>query len=49
MGCAALWIAAKFEDAKDKVPTVKELADMCCGAYDATAFLQSELDVLVAV
>jgi hypothetical protein len=30
VGCAALWIAAKFEDAKDRVPTVRELADMCC-------------------
>jgi len=42
VGCSALWIASKFEDAKDRVPTVKELADMCCSAYDVTAFLQSE-------
>lgn len=40
VGCAALWIAAKFEDAKDRVPTVPELCQMCCGAYDESAFLQ---------
>ncbi|RSH87084.1 hypothetical protein EHS25_003573 [Saitozyma podzolica] len=49
VGCAALWIAAKFEDGKDKVPLVKELADMCCKAYDESAFIQMEHHVLSTV
>lgn len=49
VGCAALWIAAKFEDAKDKVPTVPELCSMCCGAYDESAFVQMEGHVLSTI
>ncbi len=49
VGCAALWIAAKFEDAKDRVPTVRELADMCCKAYDDSAFIQMEGHVLQTI
>jgi hypothetical protein len=40
VGCAALWIAAKFEDAKDRIPTVQDLCAMTCNAYDASAFIQ---------
>lgn len=46
VGCSALWIAAKFEDAKDRVPTVQDLAQMCCNAYDESAFIQMEGHVL---
>lgn len=46
VGCAALWIAAKFEDAKDRVPTVQDLCAMTCNAYDASAFIQMEGHVL---
>jgi hypothetical protein len=46
VGCAALWIAAKFEDAKDKVPTVRELKGMCVGAYEEEMFVQMEGHVL---
>lgn len=46
VGCAALWIAAKFEDAKDRVPTVPELCQMCCNQYEESAFLQMEGHVL---
>jgi hypothetical protein len=49
VGCAALWIAAKFEDAKDRVPTVNELCQMCCGAYDESAFVQMEGHVLSTI
>ncbi|KAK4687007.1 hypothetical protein P7C73_g3122, partial [Tremellales sp. Uapishka_1] len=49
VGCAALWIAAKFEDGKDRVPLVKELADMCCKAYDESAFIQMEGHVLSTI
>jgi Cyclin, N-terminal domain/Cyclin, C-terminal domain len=46
VGCAALWIAAKFEDAKDKVPTVRELRNMCVNAYEDDMFVQMEGHVL---
>lgn len=49
VGCAALLIAAKFEDAKDKVPLVSELAQMCCNAYDESAFVQMEGHVLSTI
>ncbi|KAJ5156110.1 hypothetical protein N7492_008913 [Penicillium capsulatum] len=46
VGCAALLIAAKYEDKKDRVPTVKELKSMCCGLYDDDMFIQMEWHVL---
>lgn len=46
VGCAALWIAAKFEDAKDRVPTAQELAQICRETYDESAFIQMEGHVL---
>jgi hypothetical protein len=49
VGCAALWIAAKFEDGKDKVPLVRELSEMCCKAYDESAFIQMEGHVLSTI
>lgn len=44
VGCAALWIASKFEDAKDRVPTVEDLCAVCCSAYDQSAFIQVSLN-----
>lgn len=49
VGCAALWIAAKFEDAKDRVPTVTHLAEICREAYDESAFIQMEGHVLSTI
>ncbi|EJD55338.1 hypothetical protein AURDEDRAFT_109702 [Auricularia subglabra TFB-10046 SS5] len=49
VGCTALWIAAKFEDAKDRVPTVEELAMLCRDAYDVNAFTQMETHVLQTI
>ena len=46
VGCAALWIAAKFEDAKDKVPTVRQLRIMCVNAYDEYMFVRMEGHIL---
>ncbi|KAF9240939.1 cyclin-like protein [Melanogaster broomeanus] len=43
VGCAALWIAAKFEDAKDRVPTI------CRETYDESAFIQMEGHVLATI
>lgn len=49
VGCAALWIAAKFEDPKDRVPTVQQMCSMCCDAYDESAFIQMEGHVLSTI
>lgn len=46
VGCAALLIAAKYGDRKEKVPTIKELKSMCCSLYDDDMFLQMEWHVL---
>ncbi|KAJ6519527.1 cyclin [Mycena sanguinolenta] len=49
VGCAALWIAAKFEDAKERVPTVHDLAAICRDTYDESAFIQMEGHVLSTI
>ncbi|KAK2749882.1 hypothetical protein FQN57_005298 [Myotisia sp. PD_48] len=46
VGCAALLIAAKYGDKKDRVPTIKELKTMCCSLYDDDMFVQMEWHVL---
>lgn len=49
VGCAALWIAAKFEDAKERVPTVQDLVGVCRDTYDESAFIQMEGHVLSTI
>jgi hypothetical protein len=49
VGCAALWIAAKFEDAKERVPTVQDLAQICRDTYDESAFIQMESHILATI
>jgi len=49
VGCAALWIAAKFEDAKERVPTVQDLAQICRDTYEESAFIQMEHHVLSTI
>ncbi|WEW59648.1 hypothetical protein PRK78_005127 [Emydomyces testavorans] len=46
VGCAALLIAAKYGDKKERVPTIKELKSMCCSLYDDDMFVQMEWHVL---
>lgn len=46
VGSAALLIAAKYGDKKDRVPQINELNNMCCGLYDAGMFTQMEMHVL---
>ncbi|KAL9599158.1 MAG: hypothetical protein Q9219_004025 [cf. Caloplaca sp. 3 TL-2023] len=46
VGSAALLIAAKYGDRKERVPTIKELRCMCCGQYDDDMFTQMEWHVL---
>ena len=49
VGCAALWIAAKFEDAKERVPTVQDLVQICRDTYEESAFIQMEGHVLSTI
>lgn len=46
VGCTAMWIAAKYEDKKRKVPTLNELTHMCCNTYEPDMFVQMERHVL---
>lgn len=46
VGCAALLIAAKYGDRKERVPTIRELRGMCCGLYEDDMFGQMEWHVL---
>lgn len=46
IGCTALWIAAKYEDKKSRVPTVKELNSMCSNVYDDSMFREMEVHIL---
>lgn len=46
VGCAAMLIAAKYGDKKDRVPTIRELKSMCCNLYDEDMFVQMEWHVL---
>ena len=49
VGCAALLIAAKYGDRKDRVPTIKDLKSMCCSVYEEEMFTQMEWHVLVTL
>ncbi|KAH8194315.1 hypothetical protein TruAng_011523 [Truncatella angustata] len=46
VGCAALLIAAKYGEKKDRVPQINELNNMCYGLYDSGMFTQMEMHVL---
>jgi len=46
VGCAALLIASKYGDRKERVPTIRELKSMCCSLYDDEMFTQMEWHVL---
>jgi hypothetical protein len=49
VGCAALWIAAKFEDAKERVPSASDLRHLCQDTYDESAFVQMESHILSTI
>lgn len=49
VGCAALWIASKFEDSKERVPSVDELFHYCQKTYEPSAFIQMEGHVLSTI
>jgi len=43
------WIAAKFEDSKERVPSLQDLVHICNDAYDESAFIQMEGHVLATI
>ncbi|KIY45413.1 hypothetical protein FISHEDRAFT_30683, partial [Fistulina hepatica ATCC 64428] len=49
VGCVGLWIAAKYEDAKERVPNVHDLVNICREAYDESAFVEMETHVLQTI
>ncbi|KAF5092240.1 hypothetical protein D0Z03_002962 [Geotrichum reessii] len=46
VGCSALWIASKYQDKKNKVPTLNELKMICGNLYEPHMFVQMELHIL---
>lgn len=46
LGLTALWIAAKFTDAKHRVPTLAFLRATCCNCYSQALFLEMECHIL---
>lgn len=49
VGITALWIASKYIDKKDRIPTLGELKQLCCNAYQPQMFLQMELHILASL
>lgn len=46
VGCTALWIAAKYEDNKEHIPTTADLKSYCRDVYEESCFVQMEGHVL---
>ncbi|VEU23672.1 DEKNAAC104824 [Brettanomyces naardenensis] len=46
IGCTALWIAAKYEDKKSRVPSIGELGMMCSNVYEESMFREMEVHIL---
>lgn len=46
IGCTALWIAAKYEDKKSRVPSLSELKMMCSNVYEKNMFKEMEVHIL---
>ncbi|KAI9888045.1 MAG: hypothetical protein M1823_000167 [Watsoniomyces obsoletus] len=49
LGCAALLVASKFTDRKERVPSIPELQGLCCDMYDHSMFHQIEWHLLETV
>ncbi|KAJ7140134.1 cyclin-like protein [Mycena filopes] len=49
LGCAAFWIAAKFADPGERVPTCQDLAQICRETYEESAFIKMEGHVLSTI
>ncbi|KAF4462989.1 cyclin domain-containing [Fusarium albosuccineum] len=49
VGSTALWLAAKYDDKKGRVPRIHELRSLCDGLYDADMFVEMEMRILKAL
>lgn len=46
LGVTALWMSAKYGDVKERLPTTRELAFMCCHCYVESEFIHMERHIL---
>ncbi|CCD25189.1 uncharacterized protein NDAI_0E03720 [Naumovozyma dairenensis CBS 421] len=44
----ALWISSKYWDSKYRIPTLKNLQNLCCNQYSKSEFKEMELQILKA-
>ncbi|KAG8810729.1 hypothetical protein FRC17_002811 [Serendipita sp. 399] len=49
VGCTALWIAAKYEDCKEHIPSTADLRTYCRDVYDENNFVQMEGHILSTI
>ncbi|KAF9345454.1 hypothetical protein BGX34_004756 [Mortierella sp. NVP85] len=46
VGMTSLWVASKYEDSKDRLPSVAQLCKLCSNTYEESAFITMERYVL---
>jgi hypothetical protein len=46
LGVTALWVAAKYEEAHGKIPSLNQMKYICCKYYDEPEFVQMEMRLL---
>ncbi|KAG4108599.1 cyclin-like protein [Neocallimastix lanati (nom. inval.)] len=46
LGVTALWVAAKYEEAHGKIPSLNQMKYICCKYYDEPEFIQMEMRLL---
>lgn len=46
LGLTALWLASKFSDPKNKIPTIDFLRATCCNCYSKSLFVEMESHIL---
>ncbi|ORZ14393.1 cyclin-like protein [Lobosporangium transversale] len=46
VGMTSLWISSKYEDSKERLPSVSQLCKLCSNTYDEAAFITMERHIL---
>jgi len=46
VGMTSLWISSKYEDSKERLPSVNQLCKLCSNTYDEAAFITMERHIL---
>ncbi|KAF9979467.1 hypothetical protein BGZ65_006526, partial [Modicella reniformis] len=46
VGMTSFWVASKYEDSKEKLPSVSQLCKLCSNMYEEAAFITMERHVL---